>query len=141
MIKALTYEQMNEIESHFIYAQEDRLRVAELTADIAEASSYALDPTGVHGTKISDMTADRVERIEKETRELKGWVQVVIETFKHFEKDVLMINLLSMLYVEKIGAEAVMDKLYISKTSLYEYRKEILRYAALKAVSKGIFEV
>ena len=141
MIKALTYEQMNEIESHFIYAQEERIRVAELTADIAEASSYALDPTGVHGTKISDMTADRVERIEKETRELKGWVQVVIETFKHFEKDVLMINLLSMLYVEKIGAEAVMDKLYISKTSLYEYRKEILRYAALKAVSKGIFEV
>ena len=141
MIKALTYEQMNEIESHFIYAQEDRIRVAELTADIAEASSYALDPTGVHGTKISDMTADRVERIEKETRELKGWVQVVIETFKHFEKEVLMINLLSMLYVEKIGAEAVMDKLYISKTSLYEYRKEILRYAALKAVSKGIFEV
>lgn len=141
MIKSISYEQMNEIESHFIYASEDRRRVQELTADIAEASSYALEPTGVHGTKITDMTAEKVIKIEKETRILRLWGDVVKETFEHFRNDVLMVNLFSMLYVERFNPEAIMDKLYIGKTTLYEYRKEILRYAALKAVSKGLIEV
>ena len=141
MIKSLSYEQLNEIESHFIYASEDRRRVQELTADIAESSSYALDPTGIHGTKLTDMTAEKAIRVEKETKELRAWGDVVKETFDHFQRDVLMINLLSMLYVEQFSPEMIMDNLFISKTTLYEYRKEILRYAALKAVSKGLIEV
>jgi hypothetical protein len=141
MIKSLSYEQLNEIESHFIYAAEDRRRVQELTADIAEASSYALDVTGIHGTKITDMTAEKAIRIEKETKVLRAWGNVVKETFEHFRNDVLMINLLSFLYVERFSPEDIMDKLYIGKTTLYEYRKEILRYAALKAVSKGLIDV
>ena len=141
MIKALTYEQINEIESHFIYAREDRLRVQELTADIAEESSYAIDPTGIHGTKITDATARKAVKVEKETRELRLWGEVVKETFEYFKRDILMLNLLSMLYVERFSPEEIMDRLYIGKTTLYEYRKEILRYAALKAVSKGLIEV
>ena len=141
MIKALTYEQINEIESHFIYAREDRLRVQELTADIAEESSYAIDPTGIHGTKITDTTARKAAKVEKETKELRLWGNVVTETFEHFKRDILMLNLLSMLYVERFSPEEIMDRLYIGKTTLYEYRKEILRYAALKAVSKGLIEV
>lgn len=141
MIKALTYEQINEIESHFIFAREDRLRVQELTADIAEESSYAIDPTGIHGTNITDATARKAAKVERETKELRLWGDVVKETFEYFKRDVLMLNLLSMLYVERVSPENIMDKLYIGKTTLYEYRKEILRYAALKAVSKGLMEV
>lgn len=141
MTKALTYEQMNEIESHFIYAGEERMRIQQMTTDIAEASSYALDPTGIHGTKISDKTAVQAARVEKETRVLRAWSDVVKETFEHFKNDVLMIDLMSMLYVERVSAEEIMERLFIGKTTLYEYRKEILRYAALKAVAKGVLEV
>ena len=73
MIKSLSYEQLNEIESHFLFAGEDRLRVQELTADIAESSSYALEPTGVHGTKLTDITAEKAIKVEKETKELRAW--------------------------------------------------------------------
>lgn len=141
MIKSLSYEQLNEIESHFLFAGEDRLRVQELTADIAESSSYALEPTGVHGTKLTDITAEKAIKVEKETKELRAWGEVVTETFEHFKRDILMLNLLSMLYVERFSPEEIMERLYIGKTTLYEYRKEILRYAALKAVSKGLIEV
>ena len=141
MSKALTVEQLNEIESHFIYANEERLKVEEIIKDIAEESSYALDATGVHGTKISDMTADRVTRIEKETRVLRAWGEVVTATFEHFRNDILMLNLLSMLYVERFSPEEIMGRLFISKTTLYEYRKEILRFAAIKAAEKGVFSI
>lgn len=141
MTKALSYQELNEIESHFIFAREERLRVREIEKDIAEESSYTLDPTGIHGTKISDVTAEKAYKIEKETRILRAWGDVVRETFEHFSSDSLMLNLLSMLYVERVGAEKIMDDLFIGKTTLYEYRKEILRYAALKAVAKGIFVV
>lgn len=141
MVKALSYEQMNEVESHFICAREERNRVAEMTQDIAEATSFALDPTGIHGTAISDTTAERASRIEKETRELRLWGDVVDETFAHFQNDAMMVELLNLLYIERISPEIIMDTLFVSKTTMYEYRKEILRYAALKAVSKGIMEV
>lgn len=141
MTKALTYEQLNEIESHFIYANEERVQVQQVTADIAESSSYALDPTGIRGTVISDTTAIRAERIEKETRVLRAWGDVVRETYEHFKSDMMMSNLLSMLYTERASADEVMDRLFIGKTTLYECRKEILRYAALKAVAKGVLEI
>lgn len=141
MVKALTCEQMNEVETHFILAREERLMVEEIRERIAEAVTYAIEPTGVHGSGTSDITAERASLIEKETRELRLWGDVVTETFAHFQKDVLMLNLLNLLYVERISPEIIMDTLYISKTTMYEYRKEILRYAALKAVSKGIMEV
>lgn len=141
MIKSLTYEQLNEVESHFICAHEERILMQQMTADIAEATSFALDPTGIHGTDITDTTSYKASKLEKETRELRLWGEVVAETFIHFKNDILMLNLLNMLYVEKINAENIMNRLYISKTTLYEYRKEILRYGALKAVGKGILEV
>ena len=46
MIKSLSYEQLNEVESHFLYAIDDLKRIAEITSDIAEESSYSIDPTG-----------------------------------------------------------------------------------------------
>ena len=141
MIKSLSYEQLNEVESHFIYAQEERIMLQQMASDIAESSSFVLDPTGVHGTDITDTTSYKASKVERETRELRLWGEVVKETFAHFKNDILMLNLLNMLYIERINSENIMSRLYIGKTTLYEYRKEILRYAALKAVSKGLMEV
>ena len=141
MIKALTYEQMNEVESHFLNMKEERARVQELTADIAESASYAIDPTGVHGSKTSDMTADKAAQVERETRVLKAWGDVVKETFNHFKSDPLMLNLFCLLYVSKMGYQEILERMYIGQTSLYEYRKEILRYGALRAVAHGLMEV
>lgn len=141
MIRALTYEQMAEIESHFIFAREERIRVQEIVSEIAEESTYAMDPSGIHGTKITDETSSKAQKIERETRELRLWGEVVADTFQHFKDDVLMSNLLSMLYVEHLPADRIMEALYIGKTTLYEYRKEILRYGAIRAVRKGIMEI
>lgn len=141
MIKALSYEQLNEVESHFLYAIDDIKRIAEITKDIAEESSYAIDPTGIHGTKMTDTTMDKASRIEKETRELKKWGEVVKETHNHFRHDHLMNEVYKKLYIEKKNYQQIIEEMYIGQTSLYEYRKEILRYGTMRAVAKGLMDV
>lgn len=141
MVKALTYEQLTEVESHFLYALEDIKRIKEITKDIAEESSYSIDPTGVHGTKITDQTSDRANRIERETRELRKWGEVVKETYNHFKHDPLMSEVYKKLYIERKNYQVIIEEMFIGQTSLYEYRKEILRYATMKAVSKQLMEI
>lgn len=141
MIKSLTYEQMNEVESHFLFAIDDLKRIQEITEDIAEESSYAIDPTGIHGTKLTDATMEKANRIEKETRELKKWGEVVKETYNHFKDDSLMGEVYRKLYIEKKNYQTIIEEMFIGQTSLYEYRKEILRYATMRAISKQLMEV
>ena len=141
MIKSLSYEQLNEVESHFLYAIDDLKRIAEITSDIAEESSYSIDPSGIHGTKITDATMEKASRIEKETRELKKWGEVVRETHNHFKHDPLMGEVYRKLYIERKTYQTIIEEMFIGQTSLYEYRKEILRYGTMRAISKGLMEV
>lgn len=141
MIKSLSYEQLNEVESHFLYAIDDLKRIQEITSDIAEESAYALEPTGIHGTKMIDATMEKAARIEKETRELKKWSEVVKETYNHFKQDPLMDEVYRKLYIERKTYQTIIEEMFIGQTSLYEYRKEILRYGTMRAISKGLMEV
>lgn len=141
MIRSLTYEQLNEVESHFLFAEAEARKVAEITKDIAEESSYSMNPTGVHGTSTSDATAIKASRIEKKTRILKGWGEVVKETREHFKKDPLMSEIFKMLYRDKKPYREIINRLFIGQTSFFEYKKEILRYAAMRAVAKGLMDI
>lgn len=141
MIKSLSYEQLNEVESHFINAKAEQEQVQMITRDIAEETNCSIDASGVHASGVTDVVSIKAQKIEKATRILKAWGEVVKATTAHFSSDSLMKDVFDRLYVQKIGAEQIMRELYISKTSLYEYRKEILRYGAMKAIEKGLMEV
>ena len=141
MIKSLTYEQINEVEGHLKFVDNDIRTINEIIKDIAEESSYSIDPTGVHGTKMTDQTSDRASRIERETRELKKWVEVERETYDHFKHDPLMGEVYRQLYRERKGYQDIIEDMFIGQTSLYTYRREILYYATMRAVSKQLMEI
>lgn len=141
MIKSLTYEQINEVEGHLKFVDNDIRTINEIIKDIAEESSYSIEPTGVHGTKMTDQTSDRASRIERETRELKKWVEVERETYNHFKHDPLMGEVYRQLYRERKGYQDIIEDMFIGQTSLYTYRREILYYATMRAVSKQLMEI
>ena len=84
---------------------------------------------------------EKAHRVEKETRELKKWGEVVRETYNHFKHDPLMGEVYRKLYIERKTYQTIIEEMFIGQTSLYEYRKEILRYGTMRAISKGLMEV
>ena len=63
------------------------------------------------------------------------------ETYNHFKHDPLMGEVYRQLYRERKGYQDIIEDMFIGQTSLYTYRREILYYATMRAVSKQLMEI
>ena len=135
----LTKRQCTDIEYHLFNAQEERLELARRQRDIIHGTPVR-DEAGVHAGGPSDATGAAVVQLDRELADLDAWVSVVTAVFSHF-RGTPKGSLLTARYVERSDIDVVCEQLYIARQTFYDWRNDILIYAALKASEKGIFSI
>jgi len=131
--KSIEYE----IEYHFFAYAEEKKQIENLERDIAEAITPNLDGIGGSSGK-SDPTAQKAAQIERETKELRMWVDVVEQTFKHFSGQPEE-EYMNLAYKQGITTwQIIRNEMYVSHATVFRRRQAILTYAALVAANKNL---
>ena len=92
--------------------------------------SYHSDPTATRAIKLT-----RPELVEKEK-----WLKVVEGTIQHY-KGTEKGRLLQKKYFDELGEKHICEELYIERATYYNWRNEIVLYAALLAAQEGLIKV
>lgn len=130
-----------EIEGHFLCYREEKQQIEDIETEIAEAITPRLDGVGGSGG-VSDPTAQKAAQIEKETRNIRSWVNIVDSTIKHFEREEPYKAELFTMYYERLqSAQTIQILMCISQPTFYRWRKDLITYAALQAVKAGLIEL
>lgn len=125
--KSIEYE----IENHFFCYAEEKKQIEEIERDIAEAITPNLDGVG-GGSGRTDPTAQKAAQIERETKELRMWVNVVEQTVQRYQNDPVGDFIVQYYFAGKSVQKSKME-LFIGTTTFYARRKAVIIYAALKA--------
>lgn len=136
----LSKDIQGDIESHFYGYRTERLELERLKMEIAEGADFSIEPTGVRGGNISNPTHNKAMRIEKETKLLQQWINVVESTINKF-RHTPHIQLMTMTYTESVTTGKVCEDLFIDKSTYSRWREDILSYAAMKACEFGLISV
>jgi hypothetical protein len=133
--KSIEYQ----IESHFFCYEEEKKQAEILERDIAEAITPNLD--GVGGSSgTSDPTAQKAAQIERETKELRSWVNVVEQTIRRYQDDPVG-DFIVQYYFSGKNAQISQMELHIGTTTFYARRKAVIIYAALKASTLNLISI
>lgn len=92
--------------------------------------SYHSDPTATRAIKLT-----RPELVEKEK-----WLKVVEGTIQHFQGTDKG-KLLQKKYFDELGERHICQELHIERATYYNWRNEIVLYAALLAAQEGLIKV
>lgn len=128
------------IEWHFYHYNELKKEVAETEADILNAADYSIEATGVHGTDTSDKVGNTVLRLEGALEDKAGWCKVIEATVEKFRSNVLGM-MLNMVYVEKLGQQAICEALHIERSTYFSWKLDIITYAAMLACKKNLIDM
>ena len=131
---------IKEIERHFFNWQQERLELEDAAKAVAERSDYGFDASGVRGSEVSDPVLRGVIELDERTRVLKAWTGVV-EAVRNKFKGTQYLQLMTMVYAEKASPVKVQNEMFIGESTYYEWKKDILIYAALKACEAGVLRV
>ena len=127
------------IEWHFYHFGEVKQQAEMDREDIFGAANYAIEASGIRGTDTSDKTGNTVLRLE-ESQANADWCAVVEATVERY-RDSPLGMLINMIYVEKQGVYRICDKMSIDRSTLYNWKEEIVTYAALKACEKNLINI
>lgn len=127
------------IEWHFYHYSEVKQQAERDREEILAAASYAIETSGVRGTDTSDKTGNTVLRLE-ESRANAEWCAVVEATIERY-RDSPLGMLINMIYVEKLGIYRICDRMSVDRSTLYNWKEEIVTYAALKACEKNLINI
>lgn len=133
--KSIEYE----IEYHFFAYAEEKKQIENLERDIAEAITPNLDGIGGSSGK-SDPTAQKAAQIERETKELRMWVDVVEQTIRRYQDDPVG-DFIEQYYFSGKNALISQMELHIGTTTFYARRKAVIIYAALKASAFKLIDI
>lgn len=128
------------IESHFYNHEQEKKELQRRKIEIAEEIVHALDATGIRGSMTSDPTFHKAKKIEKETALLQAWVEVVQATIDHF-KGTEYERFIHDVYNERTRYTQAERKMFVCRASFYNYREDVILYAALKACEKNLVSV
>ena len=130
---AISRKNYKTIEWHFYHYQEVKAAAEKEREDILNAANYAAEVSGIHSTDTSDQTG-------KAVRDNAAWCEVVEETVEKYKKGPIGL-LINMLYVEKLGIYRICDSLCIDRSTFYNWKMEIIIYAAMKACEEKLIKV
>ena len=127
------------IEYYFYNYHKLRAEVMETREDILKHANYELSKTGIHGTTIINPTEQSAIKLEKLDKTEK-WLSVVDKTVERF-KGTAMEWLITMCYIEKQSWQNVCMRLNIERATYWNWKAEVIYYAALKASREHLIEV
>lgn len=127
------------IEQHLYNHEEEKKRLKQRKIEIAENIVHAADKTGIRGSMKSDPTYTKALKIEAETALLQAWVDVIEDTFAYF-KGTETGEFMQDVYC---GWARYTDaaNMYVSKSTYYRKREDVVTYAAIKAYEKNLINV
>lgn len=118
-----------------------RREVEREKRDIIEAGGRDLAEWGGGISHHSDPTANRAIKLTSpELLEKEKWLKVIEGTIQHFqgtEKG----RLLQKKYFDELGERHICRELHIERATYYNWRNEIVLYAALLAAQEGLIKV
>ena len=136
------------IESHFKTYIADKAYVSLLREEIAESICPAPDSGGRKGA-VSDPTAGKAMRIEKETKEYTPWFEVIELTVNYFDDEAKREygdvrngkgEYIRKVYFDGLPLVRTMHALDISEGTYFNWRRDILNRAAIFASAYGLIE-
>lgn len=134
----LNRQTVRTIEKHLYNHLEDIRAYDELRQDIAESSCYKLDPTGIRSTGgDNDPTMQKAAQLEKEASVLKAWIGVVKAVLRKYELT-LYADFISMVFFKRLSQIRVCDLLYISRSTFFNWKEEIINYTAMLAFKENL---
>lgn len=132
----LTRAAVREIERHLMEWDNERQILAEREAEIIE--HRPANETGRRGSMPGDPTGRAAALLEQLDKD-RQWVDVVTQTFERF-KGTPKGTLLEARYVEHGKATSICRQLFISEKTFYDWRMDILMFAALLAMRRGLLD-
>ena len=104
-----------------------------------DASSIvkAFDLSGVRSGNAGDPVGGAVAELDGKISEIEGWLSVVDETASYFEGTPRG-RMLQLLYFDGVPIRETARRLFVSATTVYEWRTDVFDYAFFCAVRKGL---
>jgi len=129
------------IEYYLYHYFEIRREVEQEKEDIIEAGGRDIVEWGGGISYHSDPTASKaIKLVRPDIVEKEKWLKVIEGTIQHFqgtEKG----RLLQKKYFDQLGERHICQELHIERATYYNWRNEIVLYAALLAVQEGLLKV
>jgi len=118
-----------------------RREVEQEKEDIIESGGRDIVEWGGGISYHSDPTANKAVKLTRPDLIEKGkWLKVIEGTIQHFEGTEKG-RLLQKKYFNQLGEKHICRELHIERATYYNWRNEIVLYAALLAVQEGLLKV
>lgn len=128
------------IEYYFYNYEQEHEQLEILTEDIIYGVQVGF-VDGSRGTAISNKTANSaIELMDKKNVEKEKWIEVVSDTINRF-KDTEYEGIFNLTYKEQYRLPKILRVLAMEKSCYYNYRNDIILYAAFKATEKGLIKI
>jgi len=129
------------IEYYLYHYFQIRREVEQEKEDIIESGGRDIVEWGGGISYHSDPTASKAVRLTKpEIIEKEKWLKIIEKTIQHFESTEKG-RLLQKKYFDELGEKHICEELYIERATYYNWRNEIVLYAALLAAQEGLIKV
>lgn len=136
----LNHTQRKEAEQLFKDYKKYKAKIEDIRINTILATPERISLNGNNSR--GDTVGDIVVRIEKESKELQKRTSIVEATVSRY-KGTLYGQLIDLLYLQNMPVSLVIacEELYISKQYAYECLTNVLTFAYMVGVQKGIFTV
>lgn len=121
--------------------------IAERRNDVLFSSPLKDLEVNIKKTTTSDVTGNKaVQLTELDTEDMINWIKTINESYQYIcEKDETKGELMRLIYFVKSPHRktqtAIIDSLFISNETYYNYIKEIRAVIALKACKNNLIEI
>lgn len=139
-MRYLERSKIKEIEYHLYNSNRERQELERIRDETACRSDYSMSVVYVKASGGSDPVAQSVVLLERRTQKLKKWLELV-DAVREKLKGTPQLTFLTMVYVEKLSEVQICDRLFIERRTYYNWKSEILLYAAMKACEMGLITV
>lgn len=100
--------------------------------EVGKGQGYHSDPTAIKAMKLY--------KISKYTKDDKKWLEIVEQTMQKY-KGTAKGRLINLKYGQELGKIRICQELNIERATYYNWRQEIVTYAALLAAQEGLIKV
>ena len=130
-----------EIEYHFYHYFDLKHEIEEKEKEIMSLKSGIPKAPLKQLGKVNNATLDAVIKLNNpDLEEKRKWVKVIEKTLKKY-KGTDKEKLINKKYFEQLGETHICMSIPIGRTTYFEWRKEIVTYAAFVAQKMGLIEI
>lgn len=139
-MKYLSRSIIKEIESHFYNWRSEREELDRLSSQMARGFSLPQN-IGLSAEYCAVIPSETgILEMERHIEYLQRWIALV-DTVHSKLANTPQLSFITMIYMEKMNEVQVCERLFIERRTFYNWKSDILGYAAMKACEMGLISV